>query len=268
VPVHGSHKVPLIALLLASLITAVSFGGQTNTFSGNAIPTGQIYPNPVGILFPGFNVAAGVNPAALATGKKNTAFQISGSPALQGGDATNYMASIATSSQSLGWSLGYNGSSSGGALTHSLFSGVGFNIGAASLGLGLRGPVSGGFDPKVDFALVGQLSQVVSIGAVTYDLNGTPQTAIGLGLSHKKKDNIELDVLLPSWSNFSGTYVVTFSATVYSGVFGTTFRTSYDTQAKSVSATLGGLVWLFNNMNFIVQLNTPRTLTAALTYVF
>lgn len=232
----------------------------------NPLPAGVIYPTPAGILYPGFNIAAGVNAAALATGKRSTAGQLTVAPPLQSGDATSYVASVATSTNRLGWSIGYLGSQ-GDEMTHGLFAGVGCILAPISFGVGLRDTdISGGFDPDVDFGTRVELGKDFSLGAVVYNLNADPGVSAGIGFGRKKKENIEVNFLLPS---LGGTdYAATFAATVYSGRFGTTFRTTYFITSQTFSHTLGGLIWFTSSINMFVQLTSPRTLGAGLTYVF
>ncbi len=263
------------AFVVATLLLLFSFLGLNtaygaNGFLGNALPMGLIYPTPVGILFPGFNIAAGVNAAALPNGKKGTAFEAAVAPSLQSGDSTTSMASIATSSQNIGWSLGYTNTMGSGAMAHGLFSGVGFKLGGVQLGMGLRGVLSNGFSPSVDAGMLFHLSQDWVFGAVGYGLDSSPQVAIGLGVGHARKDNVELNLLMPAFgsSSVTKTYLATFSATVYAGAFGTIFRSTYDTTAKSFSETLGAMIWVGQDLNFALELTTPRTLTVAFTYVF
>jgi len=260
--------VVLLLLLFTFLGLNTAYGA--GNFLGNALPVGLIYPTPVGILFPGFNIAAGVNAAALPNGKKGTALEIAAAPSLKSGDSTSGLVSIATSSQNIGWSLGYTNTTTDSTMTHGLYSGVGFKLGDVQLGMGLRGALSNGFTPSVDAGMIVHTSQTLVLGAVGYNLDSAPQVAVGIGVGHAKKDNVELNVLTPPFGNSLAvkTYLVTFSATVYTGAFGTIFRSSYDTTAGSFSETLGALIWLGQDVNFALELTTPRTLTAGFTYVF
>lgn len=257
----------IFALLGARTAYAEGQGGMGNL--PNPLPAGDIYPTPVGILFPGFNVAAGVNAATLASGKRQTAAQVTGAPALRSGDSTTYLASLATSSNKLGWSIGYLGSS-GTTMTHGIFAGVGFYLNPVSFGVGLRDTdiMSSGFDfsPNVDVGTKIEIGKDFAIGGVVYGLDGTMGASVGFGYGRKKKENIELNVLLPS---LSGTDIAaTFAATVYTGRFGTTFRTTYYITTQAFSHTLGGLIWFTSNVNLLVQLTSPSSLSAGLTWVF
>ncbi len=258
----------VLLLLFSFLGLNTAYGGSN--FLGNAMPIGIIYPTPVGILFPGFNIAAGVNAAALPNGKKGTAMEVAAAPALKSGDSNSGMASIATSSQNIGWSLGYTNTTTNGDMTHGLFSGVGFKLNNLQLGMALRGNINNGFNPNVDAGMILHVSQDWVVGAVAYNLNNTPQAALGVGIGHPRKDNVEINVLTPAYGSSAvpATYLATFSATVYTGAFGTLFRTTYDTTGHDFTATLGALVWLGQDVNAGIELTTPRTLTFGITYVF
>lgn len=255
----------IFSLLNANLAYAESVGGIGNLT--NPLPSGVIYPTPVGIVNPGFNIAAGVNPATLTSGKRATSGLMAVAPPLQSSDSMSYLASIATSTNRLGWSIGYLGSQGTGGLTHGMFAGVGFSLAPVSFGVGLRDTdMSGGFNPNVDFGSKIELGNDWAMAAVIYNLDQTPGASIGMGYGRKKKENVEVNFLLPSFG--SSDYAVTMAATVYTGRFGTTFRTSYYLTSKSFSHTIGGLIWLTPSFNVLLQLTSPRTLTAGITYVF
>ena len=262
----------MIAAIFALLGSPVAYGaaGMGNQSLINPLPAGVIYPTPVGILYPGFNVAAGVNAAALSMGKRVTAAQLSVAPALQTGASMGYLASIATSTNRLGWSVGYVGASGGAASTHGIYAGAGFTLARVSMGVGLRDTdiASAGFsfDPSVDFGTRIDLGKDFAFGTVVYNLEQTPGVSTGFGFGRKKKENIEINFLIPSLG--SSDYATTFMATVYSGRFGTTFRTTYYLSSKAFSHTLGALLWLGQKMNVVVQLTSPSTMTFGLTYVF
>lgn len=255
----------LFSLLNSNLAYAESSGGIGNLT--NPLPAGVIYPTPVAIVYPGFNIAAGVNAAALTSGKRATAGLLAAAPPLQSGDPTSYIASIATSSNRLGWSVGYLGSQATSGLSHGMFAGVGFSLAPLSFGVGLRDTdMSGGFNPNVDFGSKFELGKDWAMAAVIYNLDQSPGASFGLGYSRRKKEAVEVNFLMPTFS--SSDYAVTVAATVYTGRFGTTFRTSYFLTSKTFSHTLGGLIWVTPNFNFLLQLTSPRTLTAGITYVF
>lgn len=264
----------LVFTVLVMLFTLLSVkqayagvGGPAKINS--ALPGGVIFPVPVGILYPGFNTAAGVNAAALPGGKKITAVQVAAAPALATNDNNSYFASMATSNSAIGWGLGYTGASTSAGLTHGMFAGVGFNLKRINLGVGLRdSDLSGGFSPNVDIGSKFDLGKDFTFGAVAYNLDDTSnmQFAAGIGYGHPRKDNVEINLLTPAGGGSD--YMVTFAATVYTGKFGTTFRTSYAMESQAFNHTLGLLYWLGSSMNVILQLTTPRTLTMGITVAF
>ncbi len=255
----------LFALLNSNFAYAESVGGVGNL--SNPLPAGVIYPTPVAIVYPGFNIAAGVNAAALTAGKRATAGLLAAAPPLQSGDSISYLASIATSTNRLGWSIGYLGAQGSSGMSHGMFAGVGFSLAPFSFGVGLRdSDMSGGFNPNVDFGSRLEFGKDWAMAAVVYNLDQTPGASLGLGYGRKKKESIEMNFLMPTFG--STDYAVTIAATVYTGRFGTTFRTSYFLTSKAFSHTLGGLIWLTPSFNVLLQLTSPRTLTAGITYVF
>lgn len=255
-----------LLFLVFALLTFNRAYGRTANNLGNPLPIGLIAPSPVGIVYPSFNSAAGVNPAALAIGKKLTSFQISGAPSLQSGDATAYGASLATTAKNTGWSLGYNGSSSTGTLTHGIYAGVGFKFDPISLGVGLRGTLSSGFNPNVDAGLKFAVTQNITLAAVARSIDSTLQAGGGIGINNGKNNNVEISYLMPATAG--GSALVNFGATVYSGDFGALFQSSYYLSTKTFTHTLGALYWLASNLNLTVQLTTPRTMMLGVTYTF
>lgn len=256
---------------IAITFAACAFGRTgTPTVGGtdNTIPFQNHYTGLGGIVFPGFNTAAGVNAAALANGKKGTSIQVTGAPALQSGDNSTYTGSLATSSSRVGWGIGYNAlQSSSGTLNHGMFAGVGFTLGPLSLGMGMRdAAIVSGFNPEVDFGATLVLGGDFHAAAVVYDVATSHVVAAGVGYGRAKRENVELNVRAPVPG--SADYTLTFAATFYAGPFGTHFRTSYLTSSRTYNHTLGGLLWLGDHLNVMIQLTTPRALGLGLTYIF
>ena len=208
----------------------------------------------------------GINPAALALGKKLTSLQVSGAPSLESGDSSAYGASLATTTKNTGWGIGYDGASGGATTTNGLFAGVGFKLDPISLGVGLRGTWSNGFNPSVDAGMRFAISQNVTIAAVARNLDTTLQAGAGIGLNNGKNNNVEICYMMPAAGSLDS--IITFGATVYSGRFGAIFQSSYYTNAKNFIHTLGALYWLGSNINFTAQLTTPRSMTMGITYIF
>jgi hypothetical protein len=245
----------------------VSPGGAGVGGTENPLPTGNIFPTPGGIVFPGFNVAAGTNAAALANGKKGTMFQGAFAPALESGDANSFFGSIATSSSRIGWGIGYTGIQQSGAITHGVFAGVGFKLGSLSLGMGLRdAAISSGFNPEVDFGSTLKIGKDFYAAAVVYDVETVRTVGFGLGFGKAKQDAIEFNVVSPV--SGSSDWTVTFAATVYAGIFGTSLRSSYLLASRTFNHTLAGLVSLGDGFNVFVQLTTPRALSFGFTWIF
>jgi hypothetical protein len=255
-----------LLFLIFALLTLNRAYGRTANNLGNPLPIGLIAPSPVGIVYPSFNSAAGVNPAALALGKKLTSLQLAGAPSLQAGDSTTYLASLATTTKNTGWSLGYDGTSGSGSMTHGIFAGVGFKLDPVSLGLGLRGTISSGFNPNVDAGLRFAVSQNVTVAAVARSLDSTLQAGGGIGINNGKNNNVEISYMMPATTG--GSALVTFGATVYTGNFGAIFQSSYYLSSKTFTHTLGALYWLASNFNLTAQLTTPRTMNLGITYTF
>lgn len=252
----------LFLLLVPVLVKAGSPGGIFNS-----IPGGITATNPVGFVFPGFNSAAAVNPAALALGKKAVAFQALYSPPLQAGDSTNYFASIAASVKNTGWSLGYTGAGSGSTLTHGMFAGVGFSLKPISLGVGLRSAAfSNGFNPNVDLGAQLQLGGSFTMAAVAYAVDSGLQAGLGLGFGKPRQDNVELGVLMATPG--SSDHRVSFGAQLYSGRIGTLFQTHYNMGSRTFTHNLGMLFQVSDKFNLIAELTTPRTMRFGLTFIF
>ncbi len=234
------------------------------------LPTAHIYPIPVGILFPGFNVAAGVNAAALPLMGKGTSVQGAYLPALSSGDPNGYFGSVAMASKTFGFGIGLLGSKSGSTTTNSLFTGAGFHTDNVAFGLGLRDPnVHGGFNPEVDAGVIVGGDKGLTFGFNLYHLQASPRLAAGLGFIQGRKYNLEANVLLPSFSNFNKDYVITASASIFADdVIGFNFCESYYTINNTFLHTIGVLVWVSQHVNLIAQFTSQRTLAAGLSVVF
>jgi hypothetical protein len=228
----------------------------------------RIFPRPTGILYPGLPEAAGVNPAALAMGKKITAIQGAYTPSLQSGDPQEFFAALGSSQQNVGFGFGYDGvKPSGGSMRNGIFAGAGVALPSVSFGVDLRDPdLSGGFSPDVDLGLKVGRDEGLSFGAVLYQLNSPAQLNVGIGYA-KKSFNLEGNVLLPPFSGGGNGYTLTGALTVFaSNLVSLHFRTSYFTAGKSFSTTVGASVGISSSASLLAQYTTDRTLTAALTF--
>lgn len=259
-------------LVLAVLLFLLGLLGVTPAMgSGTSLstpfPAASVFPASGGILFPGLNVAAGVNPAALTEPGKAGAAQLAYSPALVPGDSSQYFVSGALSRKNLGFGLGYDGFSQNGALINGGFIGAGFGIDPISLGLALRQlNLNGILAPSVDIGFrIGEGSGPVG-GFVLYDLNSAAQLDLGIGWAVKKKYNVELNVLVPPFADLNDGFIVTAAATVNAAsIFNVYFRVSFLTLPSTTSETVGLSAALSDNFNLLIQYTTPRVWTAGFT---
>lgn len=230
----------------------------------NAFPIMRFHPETVGLLYPGFNVAGGVNPAALPSAGRGTAIQAGFSPG--GSDDSRVFTSVAHSADNLGVSGGYQGRIFGGAMAHDAFLGVGGTFGNFGLGLGLReSDLAGGMNPSVDAGILVEL-KVVDFGLVFYDLNGSPRLGIGVGSRSGGSFALEGNVLLPHFNNLGGGYLITASAQLSLQIVRVLFRTSYDTGWNDFSHTVGLGAWVTPQVMIGLQYSTPRRISGAVTF--
>jgi hypothetical protein len=239
----------------------------------DSLPAGMIYPVPVGILFPGFNIAAGVNPAALPTAAQNTtAMQTMYSPPLQNGQTDSVFSSIASS----------NGTSAAGAgliatydpnnraIGGEAFGGAGFKFDKVSLGIAVRDEnVTSSQSPDVDLGFLFRSDKSgPCAGFVLYHTNTSAQLDFGLGFHKEHSYAFEVNFLLPQfnqWGLSSFNYTTVFSATIYSGIFGFYFRSVSSSQSF---ATLGILAQLSQKLSLIVEWTNPSILNTGFTINF
>lgn len=256
-------------LLGLLLLCCTVFPAHAKTGYVHEMPTARIAPAPVGLVFPGFNVAAGVNPAALATMESATAFQAAVTPPLQSGDPFGLFGSIASSIKSFGIGLGVDHYSGGGASSTGLFAGGGVQFRSLSFGFGLRdNDIGSSFSPGIDLGLlIGRQKAGLSGGAVFYDVNHAAQLGVGLGYDMDKKLLVEGNVVFPPFNGSGGGYTLTGSATIYVSDVGLYFRSSYFTAPKTTSHTLGLLAWITRSVNLIFQFTTDRTITLGATFL-
>lgn len=229
-------------------------------------PASRIFPQPVGILFPGPNAAAGVNPAALPAGDRFTALQAAISPATRSGDPSEYFGSVAVSSKNFGLGIGYDGFNQGGTLTNGMFAGAGYQIEGMSFGLGLRdADLGSNSGADVDLGLrVGQ-GKGVTFGGVLYGVNrAESQLDVGLG-DIEKNFNVEINALLPPFSSGDTGYAFTASAMVLVNPFWLYLRSTYFTGPEDFSHTVGLALNVSPAVNVAFEFSTPSLLTTAVT---
>lgn len=242
-----------------------------NALAGSLIssmPVGRVHPLPGGILYPGFNTAAGRNPAAIPLTGKGSALQLAATPAFQSSDSTDLFGSVATTRGSFGFGAGYLGSSYNSQLTNGFFAGMGYNFDPASVGIAVRDFDVRSGNTSVDVGFQFETKQEITLGAVLYDVNNTSRAAIGVGTKSGKRYNLEANVLLPPFNNMDGGYVGTLSASIFPGMIGFHFSTSYYTAAKSWDYVVGVGVFASDMIHIALQYATTRRATAAVTFIF
>jgi hypothetical protein len=233
----------------------------------NAWPVAKFYPETVGLLYPGFSVAAGVNPAAIPSAGSGTAIQIGFSPAPPGQEHRAF-GSATHRTSNFGYGIGYQADLVGGTLVHNGFVGIGANFGKFNVGLGLRDyNLSSGISPSVDAGVTIEL-KVVDVGLVFYNLENTPRLGAAIGTRSGQSFNVEANVLLPPFNNLGAGYLATVSAQLAVQVVNAYFRTSYDTGLRTLSHTLGLGVWVYKKAHLAVQYSTPNRLGTAVTVSF
>lgn len=235
----------------------------------NPFPAGRVFPQPVGILFPSFNVAPGVNASSIPANNRGTAVAAAVSPTTNSANAMQYFGSAASSSSTFGGGVSYIGSSYAGSMTHGAAAGLGYSFETFSLGLGARDlDVKSGWDPSVDASLMLLALKDFIAGAVFYNLNQATQLDLGIGVKSGQRYNVEVNLLLPPFSDLGGGYTATVSAAIFVEPFGLHFRSSYNTAYKDFSHTIALGAWVSKVIHIAAQFTTPRTFTFGLTALF
>ncbi|MBY0370896.1 hypothetical protein K2X33_09435 [bacterium] len=255
------------ALLI--LVTALFAQHAAADAIKNTFPVASIAPDTVGILYPGFSVAAGVNGAALPKAGRGTAFQLGYSPAIQGWQSHGAFGSVAHAKGSFGIGAGYQGSlAQDGTLTNGAFAGMGYNVDNFSFGFFLHEDnFAFGISPEINAGLTVELP-IVDFGIVFHGLNQSPSAILALGTRSGSRMNVELNVETPSFYNLGGRYIITLSAQLDAGILGFYFRTSYYTDWNGLYHTVGLGGWAWDAVNLSAQYNTNGQGTMAATFVF
>jgi hypothetical protein len=265
-----SYNLPMgnsLNLLRRIAIVAVSVFALPLFAIDNNFPIAKFYPEPVGILYPGMNVAGGVNPAALPMSPAGSAVQLGYSPAPTG-NPSQFFWSVAHSSNKFGFSIGYQGNSMSGTTSHNGFIGMGGMVGKIAMGLSLRGyNLNAGVNPSVDYGLITQLKNL-DLAVVFYDLQGIVRMGAAVGTRTGGKLNLEGNILLPPFSNMSLGYLFTVSAQLTLMPVVVYFRTSYNTYTLDFSHSLGLGAWVAKMCNVSLQYSTPSRVGGAVTIVF
>jgi hypothetical protein len=271
----GISKIVVVAVLSACLhFAATPALAERTMMMGQTIilPDALIFPNHVGILFPAFTTAAGIDAAALPYSGKSTDVNVAYGPSIASGDATNYFGGVASGTDRFGFGLGYAGSQTGGALTNGGFAGAGVDLKTVSLGMGLRDPaITGSFMPDVDLSILYGGKKGFTAGVVAYDVGNTKQFDVGIGYAMEKEFNIEVNCLLPQLSSIgqSGAdYIFLLSLGSNPGIFAFNLTTSYDMLLNTFTATVGAGVWLTKHINILAQITSPTTVNVGVNYQF
>ncbi len=241
---------------------------HTETGINSVSPITQFFPQPVGLVYPGFNVAAGVNPAAIPSSGSGTAIQAGFSPAPSAGEAHRLFGSVAHKTSNFGYGAGYQGELQNGTLVHNAFVGVGANFGKFNVGLGLRDyNLSAGFSPAVDVGLTIEL-KIIDFGLVFYHLETSPRIGVGIGTRSGSSFNLEANLLLPPLNNLGSSYLATVSAQFAIQRITAYLRTTYDTGFRSLSHSIGLGGWVTKQAHLGAQYSTPNRIESALTVSF
>ncbi len=231
----------------------------------NVFPIARFYPETSGILYPGINSAAGINPAALPQSSDATSVQLGFSPAPSQWEDHRAFGSVATSNGKLGFGMGYEGNILNSALTHNAFAGIGYKIQSVSLGVGVREyNLATGLQPSADVGFKAHL-KVIDIGFVFLNLQGTAQAAVALGAQSYDQFNVEATVLLPPFSNLAGNYLLSVSAQLAVKMVSFYFRGSYHTQWNAFEYSVGAGFWLGKTLHLAAQVTSPNRIGTALT---
>lgn len=260
----------LVSILSALLASATVLGAAKARIP--SAPTALIYPDPGGILFPGFQVAAGTNPASLTYFEKAKSLQAAYSPALTHDDGHGYFGSFAYGSKNFGLGLGVSGRYLNRNNTNGVFLGSGYRFQKVALGLAIRDPrLSGSFSPNVDLGLMFGEGKGLTLGLVVYDIDNSGRMDLGVGFSGGKKFNVEANLLFPSFSRLSDShsdYRVLVSANIFMDFLAVTLQSGYFTHLKEFSHTCAITAWFTEWLNLILQYHTPRTWTLGTSLVF
>lgn len=255
------------------LVGSTSLSWAASSTAITPLPTAFPFPNAVnGIIFPGFNLAGGVNPAALPLAGKAGSLQLAYGPALRQGDNNHAFGGLAIAKKGIGIGLGYHRNDGPYGMSQGVFGGAGFSIDQVAFGVGVRDTyLQGGFHPNVDIGiLVGdqKTTRSVSFGGVFYNLDNLPQMAIGIGYGSVKKYTLEANVLLPPFDYMDNGYFFTVAASLRAEFLGLYFRTSYGTSYSNFSHTVGLMAWVAERFSLFAQFITSRTLSAGFNVVW
>lgn len=250
----------LIAIVfLATTQCAIAEKGSVGHVAN--LPIGTIFPTPTGIVFPGFNIAAGVNPAALPRLLPTTSVELSYSPSPGVDQTHDYFASFAKANKQIGFGAGYLGSM-GTTPTQGAFAGLGFRTQTVGLGIDLRNNNIGNDSLHSDLGLLADYGKDFEFGLVLHGLDSSPRMDVGLGFGRDKNYTFEINLLFPAFNEIFGgagsNYVVTVASNVNISFFGFSFKSSYSTATSEVTQTVSALVWIGKTLGLTLQYSSPN----------
>jgi hypothetical protein len=266
----------LLLLLIVGIFTSSLFAKPI----ANPLPVGLIGASPVGLIFPGFNIAGSVNPAALPSDRA-TGIALAVTPEGSAG-TTRGFGSIATTDKKIGIGAGYLGtytptSSASNLLTHAAFAGLGFRMDSVQLGASVRNRAlqTSGYPTEVDFGFL-YTNDSVTFGGVAYAANTNLQPGFGIGYKRGKTSHIEANILMPVGSSAT-TLLVAGAMSIPAFDIFFSLRYLLGNYASSGSAAFGYIfgvaLWPGEHLNFVAQYESFNSyssgnITAGLTVFF
>ena len=155
---------------------------------------------------------------------------------------------------------------------NNMYGGLGFKLDPLAFGLGVRNMDSvTGSVLDFDFSMMTSERKGVNFGFVLYNTtHDTRQLDLGLGYAGGRKFNMEVNVLLPPFTNSNSQgYVFTGAATLY-GTDWLAFsgRVSYKTSPADLTYMLGATTWITDTFNLFLFYTAPRVITGGVTFSF
>lgn len=267
------NKTRLLSFLLFFFASSPLLAENPLAYS---LPGGIMGPASTGLLFPGFNVAGTINPAAL-TSERATALQVAFSPGISAGSTSSAYGSVATSNKKLAMSAGYSGANIGGpTLSHSAFAALGFKFGDVAFGLDVHNQ---NFSPTANFVDIGfqyNAEGNIVIGGSFYSLNSAAQLGLGIGYKAGRRYHLEANLILPPFNSFGAGYILLVGAGMNVSLFDVYFSVGYYLNPGAYSTfyyLFGTAIWLGKSVNLFVQYASLQgsfwgLFTTGLTFVF
>lgn len=198
-------------------------------------PLSPYLADTVGMVFPAAPVAADINAASLVFADRNSYLEFANAPSIDGSSDYALNASLAWTGKHFGIGGGYVGTV-GTAATHGFFGGLGFSLGALSLGLSSR--MHPGASLEVDASLVIPMQKKLRFATVLTDVLVQRKLNVGVGYQSETY-YFEIDVRLPPLSDLTAGYSFTGALSFYMGK--TTFYAAggYATNGGTITYTVG-----------------------------